>query len=427
MSSFEARRAGAAQGDPETCLARLSLHDYRNFEELDCEFPAAGVAIVGPNGSGKTNLLEAIYYLQIFRSFRGARDRELIRFGEDVFRVEASLSAPRRVELAAAYQRSRRRKKIEVDGREAERLTEAIGALGAVVFRLQDVEIIRGSPGVRRRFLDILLSLVVPGYVQALQRYRAVLGQRNGALRDGVEPALLEAWTEGLVPCGARVMEARASWVAERSASFREYYAAISAGTPAGLAYEPSVGRSLGGVGDAADSPGAEAGSQPGAPPRGDADLRSEEGAPGEGDARWEELLRRALHACEERDRRRGQTLVGPHRDELAFRIFDERGGSEPVSRNLRTYGSSGQQRTAALALRLTETDTLREKLGREPVYLLDDVFAELDEERSRRLLELLDEGRSGQVILTLPKPGEVSLRGGSLHRWRIRNGRLWQ
>lgn len=397
MATFEARASGTEQGDPAAVLGRLSLRDFRNFEELDCEFPRAGVAIIGPNGSGKTNLLEAIYYLQIFRSFRGARDADLVRFGRDVFRVEAELlgAAERSESLAAAYERSGRRKKVETDGREADRLSEVVGRLGAVVFRLDDVEVVRGGPAERRRFLDILLSLVSPGYLTALQRYRSVLSQRNEALREGAEPGLVEAWTEGMLGPAGRIMEARARWVAERRFAFSRYHEAISGAGGAAVAYRPTVSRDE-------DEPADGEAAVPDA-------------------ATWAERLRVALEEAADRERRRGVTVVGPHRDELTFRAAVE--GED--RRDLRRYGSSGQQRTAALALRLVETDTLRDRLEREPVYLLDDVFAELDEDRSRRLLALLDEGRSGQVVLTAPKAGEVELRGGGLERWGIRNGRL--
>jgi len=243
MTASRTRSAGTAQAAEQAHLGRLSLHNFRNFERAECEFPPAGAAIIGPNGAGKTNLLEAIYYLEIFRSFRQARDRELVRFGERVFRVEAEIGgeAADVRSLAAAYDRGGR-KKVEVDGEEVERFSDAIGTLGAVVFSLDDVEIIRGSPGGRRRFLDILLSLVEPGYVEALQRYRSFLSQRNEALKGEADPAMIDAWTDGLVEKGARVMEARHRWIRGQAKAFARYGETISGEGPGRMRYDPSAG-----------------------------------------------------------------------------------------------------------------------------------------------------------------------------------------
>ncbi|MGD8496105.1 MAG: DNA replication and repair protein RecF [Gemmatimonadales bacterium] len=371
-------------------LRTVSLRDFRNFQRLELSVPEAGAMIVGPNGSGKSNLLEAIYYLEIFRSFRGARDRELPRFGEDVFRIEATVErGGATLDLAAAWQKSTRKKKVEVDGNEPERLSDALGSLGAVVFSLDDAELIGGSPSNRRRFFDILLSLAEPGYVGALQRYRAVLEQRNEALRQG-RLQVVRAWAEGLVEPGARLMAARHAWTLERNEPFGRYHAATAGGAAAGLDYSSTLGEVE--------------------PPE----------TPDE--AAWASRFRQALAANEESDARRGMTQVGPHRDDLVIRaVVDD--GSE--RRDLRAYGSGGQRRTAAIALRLVEADTLRDRSGNEPIYLLDDVFAELDRERSARVLELLEDGRSGQVVLTAPKTVDLPLRGGSLARWRIDDGRI--
>ena len=404
------RAPAAAPSERAARIGRLHLRNFRNFADLEVELPPPGVAVVGPNGSGKTNLLEAIYYLETFRSFRGANDRELIRFGEDVFRIEATLRGPggdEETELAAAYQRAGRRKKVEVDRRDVSRLSDAIGELGAVVFSLEDVEIVRGSPSERRRFLDILLSLIEPGYVEALQEYRSVLSQRNEALKEGATGPVLEAWTEGLVDAGASVMAARAGWLDERLGDYRRYHEAIAGGDTGSIAYEPETGWPEDGETARSASPG-----RPGDPV----------GVGGDGAAGvWRERFLRALDETAERERRRGVTVTGPHRDEVAF---EAQVAGEP-ERGLRTYGSGGQQRTAALALRLVEADSLRDRLGREPVYLLDDVFAELDEERSARLMRLLEEGRTGQVVVTSPRPSDMELRGGGLEEWRIRDGEV--
>jgi len=406
MPSSASAPIEAMRQAPSASLERLVARNYRNFGELQLELPEAGAMIIGPNGSGKTNLLEAIYYLEIFRSFRGARDSELVRFGEDVFRIEGSVrDGDSSEQLAAAYQKTGRRKKVEVGGGETERIADALGALGAVVLSLEDADLVCGSPGRRRRFLDILLSLVAPGYLASLQRYRAVLAQRNEALRQGAEE-MVDVWTEGMIDPGARVMAEREAWTLSSAERFATYHSDIAGGWTGTLFYEAALaGRS--------DPESAESVSG--------AVAEAETPYAAEGRVHyWAERLRQAMRDNAERDRRRGSTQAGPQRDDLVIRAIVEDSGEE---RDLRTYGSGGQQRTAAIALRLVEADTYREKLGRDPIYLLDDVFAELDRDRAERVVRLLDEGRSGQVLMTAPKPADVELRGGGLARWRIREG----
>src|ERR1044071_6355088 len=143
---------------PGVYLSRLHLRNWRNFAEQVVEIPPEGAALIGDNGQGKTNLLEAVYYLEIFRSFRGAPDEQLVRFGEEVFRVEGTLAAAGGGErtIAAAFERRRRKKKVVVNGAEPELLGDALGLVGAVIFSPADVELVSGGPGERRRVLDIV-------------------------------------------------------------------------------------------------------------------------------------------------------------------------------------------------------------------------------------------------------------------------------
>lgn len=366
-------------------LSRLVLRHFRNLRNQELELPSDGVALIGDNAQGKSNFLEAIYYLETLRSFRSARDDQLVRFGEDVFRIVGTAETDARdgsTEVAAAFQKRGRKKKVTVDGQEAERLTDALGKLSAVIFSPADVELVSGGPSERRRFLDIVLSLNEPGYVKSLQDYRKILQRRNAALKGGAPTSSVAAWEPGLVRSGAEVMAARSRWVDAKREAFGDYYAAVSDEARAVMSYTPDVSM-----------------------PVTDVEAISES-------------FREALGESADRERRRGVTLVGPHRDDVRLRLEDEDDGMD-----LRDYGSGGQRRTAALALKLVEAMTIREHRSRNPMILLDDVFAELDPGRSERVLELMEHEEIGQVIITAPKDADVRIRRDRLPRWRIADG----
>lgn len=378
-------------------LVRLKLGSFRNLRDGQLSLPPEGVALVGPNAHGKTNFLEAVYYLEILRSFRGASDREIVRFGDEFFRVEGEVRVHGgdrpfagdrdRLVMAAAWQREGRRKKVTLDGDEPARLTDAIGHLGVVLFSPSDLALVNEGPHERRRFLDILLSLNEPGYVESLQRFRQVLGQRNAALRDGRGVEEAAAWNGLLVREGARVCWLRGRWLRRGAAPFQEVHRHLSDGGEAAFRYEPGIP----GLDD--DPPGVDA---------------------------VEQAYRDALTASLERERAQATTVVGPHRDEVRLQVVQD-----GALRDLRSYGSGGQRRSVALALRLLEARTVRERRGREPIFLMDDVFAELDEARSQRLLELLEETAVGQVILTAPKSSDLRFGRDRLAHWRIRRGEI--
>ena len=374
-------------------MRELELRHFRNLGVQELHFPPEGVAVIGDNAQGKTNLLEAIYYLESFRSFRGAGDGELTAFSEDVFYLKGSVDGDRPATVAAGFDRKRRRKKVTVDGTDALRISSALGRLGAVVFSPSDVELVSAGPRARRRFLDILLSLNRSGYVEALAGYRKALAQRNAALKANAGAAAVGAWDRGLVEHGARVTCMRHEWTATWSSPFATYCSAISGCDSVAMTYRPNLGDARRGARAGDEAFGAD-----------------------------EDLVRDRfevrLAECRETDAQRGVTTAGPHRDELQLTITSQ-GKSLPA----RTFGSGGQRRTAALSLRLAEAATIRRERGAEPILLLDDAFAELDEGRSRQVMELLGSEGAGQVVLTAPKESDARLRGPSLERWRIRRG----
>lgn len=368
-------------------LSGLKLRHFRNLAKQDLELPTEGVAIVGENAQGKTNLLEAIYYLETFRSFRGTRDDRLVAFGEDYFRISGSLEGGEEgdggIEVTAAFQVRGKKKKVTLDGWEPERLGDGLGRLASVVFSPADVKLVADGPGARRRFLDILLSLNVPGYLQALQQFRQILGQRNAALKSGQGDGMLSAWDPGLVEHGSRLVKERMAWVERWHGEFSTYYKQVSGTQEGRMRYQ--------------------------------AGLRLDGAREGDEIA---EAYRVALAEVRERELRLGSTLVGPQRDDILLTV--EEGGSH---RDLREYGSGGQRRTAALALRLAEAATIRVARKQEPIVLMDDIFAELDPGRSQRIMALMEEEETGQVFLTVPKESDIRLRRDSLPRWRIRDG----
>jgi DNA replication and repair protein RecF len=359
-------------------ITSLALQNFRNFERLNLDIPAEGLALVGENGQGKTNFLEAIYYLSLLRSTRGARDADVTRFGATGFYIDASVCTPDAHQVSVGFERAGRKKRVRIDGAVVERFSDALGALPAVMFSPGDVEIVAGGASARRRFLDIMLALSSRGYLRALQQYRGALDRRNAALRDaqrrgpGAADDAIAVWEPPLAEHGARIARARRMWVGQVAERFNERCAAIGERGAAEIRYAANV----------------------------DVNAESLEGAIGE-----------TLAARRAADIRFGVTQSGPHRDDLALTLD---------GRDLRAFGSAGQQRTAAIALRTLEAETLRDARDAAPVFLLDDPFAELDERRASRVLALLGSIGIGQVILVVPRDAEIPSAFTALPRRRV-------
>jgi DNA replication and repair protein RecF len=343
-----------------TVLERLSLRDFRNYEEAEIELGAPLTLVTGPNGAGKTNLLEAVYFGCTARSPRTSNERELVRWGASVTRVElATRAADGRHTLEVGFEPGEP-KRLRVDGHAVEALADAPERPLAGVFMPERLELVKGPPAVRRAHLDQLVAALWPGRSETRAAYSRALAQRNallGRIRAGLSSVgALDAWDAELAQHGVRLMDDR-----------REACAALAA--PFALR-----ARELGLHG------GAELGYRP----------RS--GVAEAGELVAELAERRAA------DLERGFTAHGPHRDDVAL-LLD---GSP-----LRVYGSQGQQRSALLALLFAERDVLVERRpGRGPLMLLDDVMSELDSERRELLAELLHGGV--QAILTATEPEHV-------------------
>jgi DNA replication and repair protein RecF len=369
----------ASPGPVAARLAALTLHDVRNIAEAALDLPPEGIVVLGENGHGKSNLIEAIGYLRLLRSLRGARDREMIRHGAPAFHIAATLEGTAARRVTAAVDRQGR-KRVTLDGAEPEKLTDALDALPSVAFAPRDVDLVAGAPAERRRYLDITLALTSTPYLQALRGYRAALVRRNAVLRESARGSsrggadAAAAWEPALARHGAVLIAARRAWAAARAATFAAHCRAIGErGTPT-LAYAGAFAE--------ADDP--------------------------------ESALRTQFERQRAHDLRRGLTQAGPHRDDLALTLDGH---------DLRTVGSAGQQRTAAIVLRLLEAATHRDATGVTPVLLLDDPFAELDRHRAGRILTLLETLGAGQHVVCVPREDEIPARHTRLARWRVRDG----
>lgn len=370
-------------------LARVALRDFRNLERVELDIPAEGMALVGDNGHGKTNFLEAVYYFQLLRSVRGARDSDVVRFGAPGFHIAAQAVVGRRRSITAAFQRAGKRKKVTIDGVEPPRLSDALGSLPSVMFSPRDVELVAGAPSERRRFLDVALALTSRRYLAALQQYRAALVRRNAALRDAARKgesggvARAAVWEPALAEHGALLWSERVAWVERVAGDFSRLCENIGERGHVRMRYATSSSTA--------------------------AALRS-----GSSVSELAALLAQSLDSHRGVDVRRGLTHVGPHRDDIDLTIDGH---------SLRAFGSAGQQRTASIALRLLEAATLR-GAGSTPLVLLDDPFAELDARRAARILDLL--GTSGvahQTILAVPRSIDIPREMTSLPRFQIVDG----
>ncbi|KRL86597.1 DNA replication and repair protein recF [Lacticaseibacillus pantheris DSM 15945 = JCM 12539 = NBRC 106106] len=334
-------------------LQHLTLRDYRNYQSVDTDFSPQINVLIGANAQGKTNLLESVYALALARSHRTNNDRDLIRFGSEFARVDGTVvrsTGPVKLGLVVSKQGKRAR----INGRDAPRLSQYLGKLNVILFAPEDLNLVKGSPALRRRFIDMEFGQMSAKYLYNLAQYKVTLKQRNAYLKQlkygqARDTVYLDVLTEQLAQFGAAVAVARAELLANMGQFAGVIHHDITrGGEELQLRYETQID---------------------------DQALQSEEATTKDLLAQYQQARSRELD--------QGTTLVGPHRDDIEFIVND---------RNVAVYGSQGQQRTAALAVKLAEIDLMKQETGEYPVLLLDDVLSELDDSRQTHLLKAIQD-----------------------------------
>ncbi len=313
-------------------LTTITLRNFRNIASAELVFREGRTAITGPNGQGKTNLLEAVHLMCETRSFRKGRTRQLTREGQAAFHIDGEFSTEIRGLRKAGVRGENGRMIFELDGLAVGKQSEYFGQFPVVALTPEKMSVSQGGPDLRRRFLDRIMAIVSPSSLDLMMRYRRALKQRGALLQTGGSSSELDVWERELATCGVELVAKRESFLKEFTPLFYEMHRVRFA--------------------------------QEGA-----ADLRYKSQMR---DKSLEEV-RSVLRDNREMDRRMGTALLGPHRDDLDFLLH---------GRLLRTFGSQGQHKLFMLCLTLAETAVLHRQTGELPLLLLDDLFGELDDER---------------------------------------------
>ena len=320
-------------------IKKIELSDYRNYETLELEFDKGTNILFGDNAQGKTNILEAIYVAATTKSHKGSKDSEIVRFGKDEAHIRTYLEKAGVETRVDMHLRRAKSKGIAIDSQKIKKAADLMGLCNVVFFSPEDLNIIKNGPSYRRRFIDMELCQLDSFYLYNLNNYNKIVNQRNQLLKDlYFNPQLkdtLPIWDDQLVSYGNKIIERRRQFAGQLNDLINGIHKKLSGGIEdINIVYEP------------------------------DTDEES-----------FEEKLKRNR----ERDIKSKMTSVGPHRDDFSFMTGDI---------DVRTYGSQGQQRTAALSLKLAEIEIVKNITQDTPILLLDDVLSELDSKRQKFLLD---------------------------------------
>lgn len=324
-------------------IKSIELAEYRNYDFLTLQFDRGTNILFGDNAQGKTNILEAIYLSATTKSHRGSKDREIIKFDSQEAHIRTYLEKSGTETRVDMHLRRNKSKGIAIDGQKIKKASELLGLCNVVFFSPEDLSIIKDGPTERRRFVDMELCQLDNFYLYNLNHYNKIVDQRNVLLKDMFfNPGLrdtLSIWDSQLVSFGSKIIERRRNFADQLNDIIKGIHKKLSGGKEdIQIRYEPDVSI---------------------------------------------EAFEEKLRSSQERDIRSKMTTVGPHRDDFSFLVGDI---------DLRKYGSQGQQRTAALSLKLSEIELVKKVTKDMPILLLDDVLSELDSSRQKYLLDSIGE-----------------------------------
>ncbi|MGH7739139.1 MAG: DNA replication/repair protein RecF [bacterium] len=361
-------------------VGSIRLARFRNYSSLEVPFHSRLNLILGMNAQGKTGLLEAIYCLSAARSFRASGDDEMIQFGQETAGIEGLLHREKGQDQVFLELRKNKGKTLTLNGKKQKKLSALLGQMPAVVFSPDDLFLVKGGPALRRKYLDLTILQLDAGFLPHFQQYERALKQRNALLRQrtGDLESQLSLWDEPLAEHGAAVFKKRLD-VCRNLSTFASQALTDLTG---GLEHF---------------------------------ELRYESELAGEDAVEvTKEKIREAFGKARREEIARGITVVGPHRDDIGLRVNGE---------SLRKFGSQGQQRTAALALKLAQLSLLAEGCHTEPLVLFDDVMSELDEKRQAFFLNRLQRG--GQAFLTGTSAHDFAAAAKEARVFSVEEGRV--
>lgn len=366
-------------------IEKLQLNNYRNYKELEISFDDKINVIIGENAQGKTNLMEAIYVLAFTRSYRTPRERELIKWEEDFAKITGEIVKKNRY-LPLEVLITSRGKRVKLNHLEQRRLSDFIGALNVVMFAPEDLSLVKGSPSIRRKFIDMELGQIQPSYIYHLGQYQKILRQRNHLLkqirsRQTKDYSVLDILTEQLTEHAVTILERRFQFVKKLEKWAKPIHYNISREKESlSIKYNPSIKVF-------------------------EEDKRE----------KIEKGYYEKFSDIKQTEIDRGTTLIGPHRDDLSFFIND---------RDVQVYGSQGQQRTTALSVKLAELDLIYEEINEYPVLLLDDVLSELDSFRQSHLLDTI-QGKVQTFVTTTSVEGINHEVLNKAEIFKVKNGEI--